>query len=105
MNSGNEEVREFIVQNFLYGDEGQLEGSTSFLNNGIVDSTGLLELVSFLEGKYGISINDDELIPANLDSLDNIKGLLARKLDSKTPGAASSQSSGGIPDASVVRIP
>ena len=52
----------------------------SFLEAGIIDSTGVLELVGFLEGRYGISIQDDELIPANLDSVDRVRGFVERKL-------------------------
>lgn len=76
------EIKAFIIANFLFGQEG--EGFTddqSFLESGIIDSTGLLELVSFLEQKYGISIGDRELIPENLDSLRNASQLVARKLE------------------------
>lgn len=74
-------VREFIVQNFLFGEEGRVNEDTSFLQANIVDSTGMLELASFLEERYGVSISDEELIPENLDSLNNISHFLERKLD------------------------
>jgi len=73
-------VKEFVVENFLYGDGDQLTEETSFLGSGIIDSTGILELVSFLEETYGISINDEELIPENFDSLKNIDKFLDNKL-------------------------
>jgi acyl carrier protein len=77
------EVKSFIINNFLFGDGGKLADSDSFLQKGIVDSTGILEVISFLEEKYGIAIKDDELLPANLDSVDNIVNFL----DKKTSGS------------------
>ena len=75
------EIRAFIVSNFLFGQEGKgFADDQSFMETGILDSTGLLELVSFVEEKYGISIGDRELVPENLDSLHNISHLVARKL-------------------------
>ena len=75
-------VRHFVVENFLFGDSEQLEDDTSFLERGIVDSTGILELVFFLEETYNMKIEDDELIPENLDNLRNIAQFLERKLNS-----------------------
>jgi acyl carrier protein len=75
-------VREFVVENFLFGDGGQLEDNTSFMESGIVDSTGILELIAFLEEKYEIKIADDELIPQNLDTLQNIARFVGDKLGS-----------------------
>ena len=76
------EIKAFIVANFLFGDEGKgIADDQSFLESGIIDSTGLLELVSFVEQKYGISIGDREMVPENLDSLRNVSHLVARKLD------------------------
>jgi acyl carrier protein len=74
------EVKSFIVKTFLFGDGGDLTDSDSFLQKGIVDSTGILEVISFLEEKYGIAIKDDELLPANLDSVDNIVNFLNKKI-------------------------
>lgn len=77
------EIRAFIVANFLFGDEGStFTDDQSFLESGIIDSTGLLELVAFVEQKYGISIGDREMVPENLDSLRNVSQLVARKLSS-----------------------
>jgi acyl carrier protein len=76
------EIKAFIVSNFLFGQEGKgFSDDQSFLESGIIDSTGLLELVSFVEEKYGISIGDRELLPENLDSLKNVSNLVARKLE------------------------
>lgn len=74
-------VRAYIVDNFLYGEEGKLTEETSFLGNRIIDSTGVLELVNYLEGSFKISITDDEIIPENLDSLKNIEKYLKNKLN------------------------
>jgi acyl carrier protein len=75
------EIKAFIVSNFLFGQEGGgLADEQSFLETGVIDSTGLLELVSFVEQRYGISIADRELVPENLDSLRNISQFVARKL-------------------------
>lgn len=74
------EIRAFIVTNFLFGqDDRSLSDEQSFLESGIIDSTGLLELVSFVEGRYGISVDDRELVPDNLDSLRNISEYVVRK--------------------------
>jgi acyl carrier protein len=78
----HEELRNFIVENFLFGqDEGQLSNDDSFIENGIIDSTGVLELVGFLETRYGIRVDDDELVPANLDTLNRLSAFVRRKLD------------------------
>ncbi|RJP92376.1 MAG: acyl carrier protein [Desulfobacteraceae bacterium] len=73
------QVKQFIVENFLFGDGSDLQNHTSFLENGIIDSTGILELIAFLEATFGIKIEDTELVPENLDSLDNIAAFLKRK--------------------------
>jgi acyl carrier protein len=77
-----ETVRGFIVENCLFGDGARLKEDTSFLQEGIVDSTGILELVFFLEETFGVNIEDDELIPENMDSLRNIAAYVQRKLSS-----------------------
>jgi acyl carrier protein len=74
-------VREFIVENFLFGDGEQLQDETSFMETGIIDSTGILELITFLEEKYEIKIEDDELIPENLDNLQNVVRFVGGKLN------------------------
>lgn len=75
-----EDIRRFIVENFLMGqDSEKLKETTSFLEDGIIDSTGVLELVAFLEETYGIRVEDEELIPENLDSINNIAAYLENK--------------------------
>jgi len=73
-------IRTFLNDNFLFGDDGELEEETSFLESGIIDSTGILELVALLEEKFGILIEDDEIVPENLDSLNNITNFIQMKL-------------------------
>ncbi len=81
-------VRQFIVDTFLYGDDTALTDETSFLRERIVDSTGLLELVSYIEDQFGIQVTDDELTPENLDSLRNIRIFLERKLAAPLAGGS-----------------
>ena len=76
-----EELRTFVVDNFLFGQpDGSLSDETSFLESGIIDSTGLLELIAFVERTYDIRLDDAELIPDNLDSLAKLTGFIGRKL-------------------------
>lgn len=72
-------VRQFIVDQLLFG-QGKVADDASFLETGIIDSTGVLELVGFIESTYEIKIGNDELVPENLDSLNAIAGFLTRKL-------------------------
>lgn len=74
-----ETVKAFIVDNFLFGESEQFKEETSFLESGILDSTGILELVAFIEETFGIRVEDDELIPENLDSVSNVVSYLGRK--------------------------
>jgi len=74
------QVRQFIVTNFLFGDASGVPGdSESLLASGVVDSTGVLELVEFLEGDLGVTVADHETVPANLDSIEKIAGFVVRK--------------------------
>jgi acyl carrier protein len=81
-------VREFVVENFLFGDGEALKDDTSFMEEGIIDSTGILELVFFLEESFGFSVEDDELVPDNMDSLQNIAQYIDRKLSENSAGQA-----------------
>ena len=76
-------VKEFIIENFLFGEEVQLELDTDFFDKGIIDSTGVIELVSFIEERFNISVDDEELIPDNLSSLKKIDVFLQKKLSQK----------------------
>ena len=84
-------VHEFIIKNFIFEDDGSLTESTSFLENGIIDSTGVMELIAFLESMFGITVEDHEIIPENLDSIRNISSFVDFKLSSTVNrGAAAS---------------
>ena len=75
------DLREFIIEAFFIGDEAEaFADSDSFMEKGIIDSTGVLELTSFVEEKYGITVEDEEMTPANLDSIDNLTGFIRTKL-------------------------
>lgn len=72
-------LRAFIQENFLYGQGADFADDDSFLEMGIIDSTGVLELVAYLEGRYGFTVEDDELVPENLDSIRNLEQFIDRK--------------------------
>jgi acyl carrier protein len=73
-------IRKFIGENFPYREAGvSLTDTTSFLENGLIDSTGVLELVFFLEKTFGIQMADDEILPDNLDSIRRIADYIRRK--------------------------
>lgn len=75
-----ETVKNFIVNDLLFGNTALLTSDDqSFLQTGILDSSGLLELITFIENTFGISVNDDELVPENLDSLDNVAKFIIKK--------------------------
>lgn len=73
-------VRGFVVDNFLFGNANGLADDTSFLEAGILDSTGVMEVVAFLEQQFGVRVEDDELMPENLDSIASIGAFVSRKL-------------------------
>ena len=81
MSDNRSKIREFIIENFLFGSDDGLKDDASFLEEGIIDSTGVLELVNYIEEEYSITIEDEELIPENLDSIDNVVGYLETKLN------------------------
>jgi acyl carrier protein len=75
-------LKDFICKNFLFtSDAVNIEDDTSFLESGIVDSTGILELIDFLEEKFEIQIENREVIPENLDSLNNIERFISTKMN------------------------
>ena len=89
MNDKQTEIRQFVVENFLFGQADKIvDASQSFLESGIIDSTGVLELIGFLESQYGISIGDHELVPANLDSIERVAAFIENKLALKAAGVA-----------------
>jgi acyl carrier protein len=78
-------VKAFVVENFLFGDDSRIGPDTEFLENGIFDSTGVLELVGFLEEKFGIRVEDDELVPDNMNSLEKIARYISKKTAKNQP--------------------
>jgi acyl carrier protein len=75
------EVRAYITDNFLMGTDARgLGEDTSFLDIGILDSTGVIELIAFLEERYGIHVEDEEMVPENLDTLNAIEHFVTAKL-------------------------
>ncbi len=75
-----EQIRNFMLENFILENPEHLADDESMLEKGIMDSTGVLELVAFLESTYKINVEDEELIPENLDSIINVVRYLERKL-------------------------
>ena len=74
-----DQVREFIISNFLFGDSGNLTNTTSLLKAGIIDSTGIIEIVQYIENTFDFSVDDDELLPENLDSIEAIGKFIEKK--------------------------
>lgn len=79
VNDITNKIKDFIVENFLFGDNAGLNNHTSFMETGIVDSTGILELIEYISSEFQITIDDSELLPENLDSIDNILAFIGRK--------------------------
>ena len=78
------ELRQYVIDNFLFGQGGsELKNDDSFMERGIVDSTGVLELVAFLEEQFQVKVEDEDLIPANLDSINNLLLYLKKKAAAK----------------------
>lgn len=73
-------IREFITTNFYVPADVTLGDDESLLDTGLVDSTGMLEVLSFLEERFGIAVADTEMVPDNLGSIANLTGYVGRKL-------------------------
>lgn len=86
MRTTTDDIHQFIVENFLFGiEESPLSQNASFIDTGIIDSTGVLELISYLENQYEIEILDEEIIPANLDSVAKLVAFVERKRAEVSP--------------------
>ena len=72
-------VRDYVVGTFLFGDGSKLRDDTSFLDYSILDSTGMLELINYIEQEFGIAIDPTELVPDNLDSIKNVTAFVEKK--------------------------
>ncbi len=76
-----ENLKNFVVNNFLFGKGNLLEYETDFFEKGIIDSTGILELVCFVEETFNITVQDDEIIPENFSSLTKLDKYISQKLN------------------------
>jgi acyl carrier protein len=81
MNEIAADLRHFVVENFLFGVETPFANDDSLLEQGIIDSTGVLELITHLESNYEITVDDEELTPENLDSISNLTRFITAKRD------------------------
>ena len=84
MTTVEQEVRTFLADNFSLGrDVSHLSGSQSLTERGFIDSVGIVEVLTFLETQYDIRINDDETVPENIDTIDNIVRFIGAKRDAR----------------------
>jgi acyl carrier protein len=91
-------IRAFIASNFYVPDAHALADNTSLLDQGIVDSTGVLEVTAFLESEFGIKVTDDEIVPENLDTIANIVAFVRRKRPEPVAAAgAKTHSTSAVP--------
>lgn len=74
-----DQIWQFVTKNFYVADAASLSDSASLLDHGIIDSTGVLELIEFVETTFGIKVEDDEMVPENLDSINRVTAFVARK--------------------------
>jgi len=78
--SAKAKIKNYILENYLFtDDQNALQDGDSFLQQGIIDSTGILEVVFFLEEEFGVKVEDEEMIPENLDSVNNLVAFVERK--------------------------
>lgn len=75
-------INDFIIENFLFGEAQEISKDTNLLEKGIIDSTGVVELVSFIEDTFNIVIEDEELVAGNFSTLCNIEEFLIHKTNS-----------------------
>jgi acyl carrier protein len=73
------DVRDFVIQNFLAGNASKLRADGSLLGD-VIDSMGVLNLVAYLQEHFGITVEDDEVLPSNLDTIDNLVAYVSKKL-------------------------
>ena len=79
MSALQQKLRAYIVENLLFGQDGNFEDTDSFMESGIIDSTGVLELISYLEEEYSIVVEEEEMVPDNLDSVARLAEFVSRK--------------------------
>ena len=81
-----QQVRQFVLDNFMMAAAAEIPDDASFMDRHIIDSTGFLELISFVEETFGIQVTDDEMVPENLDSLNNIERYVQSKRTAASAG-------------------
>ncbi|MDF1781903.1 MAG: acyl carrier protein [Alcanivoracaceae bacterium] len=80
MEATRNQVRQYILQNYLFTeDESALSDEVSFLDSGLIDSTGMMEVIFFLEEAFSIKVEDEEMVPENLDSVNNLLHYIQKK--------------------------
>lgn len=80
MEGVRERIAEFVVNDLLLGDDSRLpDGDASLLEAGVIDSTGILELIEFLESEFGVQVQDNETVPENLDGINRVADYVQRK--------------------------
>lgn len=82
--STQKRIRRFILENFYVSEPSELSDDTSLVGTGLVDSTGILEVLAFLESEFGIRIDDRETTPDNLESIERMAAFVTRKLQERT---------------------
>ena len=83
--SVSERVKQFVIANFYVSDPSMLGERTSLITSGLVDSTGMLEVIGFLESEFAIRVLDEEMVPENLESIGEIADFVARKQALRSP--------------------
>lgn len=74
-------LREYIISNFLFGySEEDLKNDTSFFELGVLDSTGIMELVTYIEREFNVAVKDEEILRENLDSIDLMSNFILKKI-------------------------
>jgi acyl carrier protein len=80
--SAEQQIRNYVLENYLFTDEqAALDNNDSFLEKGILDSTGILEVIYFLEDEFQIKVEDEDMVPENLDSINRIVAYLDKKMN------------------------
>jgi acyl carrier protein len=73
------EIRDFVIANFLFGDGSALKDDASFIETGVIDSTGILELIMFIENTYSLKVQNEDMVPENFDSVNRIAAYVAKR--------------------------
>lgn len=85
-----QQLRQFVNETFLFGQGVEAIGADdSFMDRGIIDSTGVLELVTFIEARYRVTLLDEDLVPENLDSFSRLTAFVERKVAAASQAVAS----------------